>query len=132
MSNQKTQNRLTLAALIDQKERILARKNQTCDLYIKSLGGTVTVQAPTPSLIEDVLEMKGGDGDKYMTFQSVIDPCLRDSQIMDAYGVSDPMELVEKLFMPGEIAKISTECMKLAGYDAGSVTPADQVEKVKN
>lgn len=132
MEKKEKQEKLTLAELIDQKEKVLARKNQTSELYIKGLGGTVTVQAPAPSLLADVFKMQDGEGDKYLVFQSVAEPCLKDGGVMEAYGASDPLELMDKLFMPGEITMIAAECMKLAGYGAGSVTKAEQAEKVKN
>ena len=82
MEKKEKQEKLTLAELIDQKEKVLARKNQTSELYIKGLGGTVTVQAPAPSLLADVFKMQDGEGDKYLVFHSVTEPCLKDGGVM--------------------------------------------------
>ena len=43
MEKKEKQEKLTLAELIDQKEKVLARKNQTSELYFMGLGGIVTV-----------------------------------------------------------------------------------------
>lgn len=131
-AEKKVYEKLTLEALIAKKDAALSRKKRTAELFVEGLGGTVTIQAPSPSLLADVFEMHDADGDRYLIYRSVVDPCLSDSGVMEAYGASDPMELMDKLFMPGEIARIAAECMKLAGYSAGSVTKADQAEKVKN
>ena len=48
--------------------------------------------------------------------------------IRDAYGCVEPMEIVEKIFEPGEIPQIAVECLKLAGYIDG----VKAVDDIKN
>jgi len=122
------QTKITLKELIARKEQMLEAKKtpKTKELYIKSLDGTITVEGPTSALAKDAQEMT--DGDQYLVYQCVIDPCLKSKELQEAFGCVEPMEIVEKLFDPGEIPQISVECLRLAGYIDG----VKAVEDVKN
>ena len=120
--------KVTLKELLRRKEQMLEakKKPKTAELYIKSLDGTITVEGPTAALAKDAQEMDNGD--VYMAYQCVIDPCLKSKELQEAFGCVEPMEIVEKLFAPGEIPQISVECLKLSGYIGG----VQAVEEAKN
>ena len=69
--------------------------------------------------------MEAGEGDKYMCYECIKEPNLKDKELQEAFGCSSPMDIVEVIFKAGEIPQIAIECMKLAGYVGG-------VEAVKN
>ena len=55
--------KITLAELIRRKEQMLEskKKPKTATLYIKSLGGTITIESPTSDLARDAQDMDNGD-----------------------------------------------------------------------
>ena len=124
----KTQTKITLKELLRRKEQMLESKKtpKTKELYVKSLDGTITVEGPTSALAKDAQEMEQGDA--YLVFECVKDPCLKSKELQEAFGCVEPLEIVEKLFDPGEIPQISVECLRLSGYIDG----VRAVEDTKN
>ena len=120
--------KITLQELIRRKEQMLEAKRipKTANLYIKSLGGTITIESPTAALAKDAQEMDNGDA--YMVYSCVTEPCLKSRELQEAFGCIDPMEIVDKIFDPGEIPQIAIECLKLAGYIDG----VKVVDDIKN
>ena len=120
--------KITLAELIRRKEQMLEskKKPKTATLYIKSLGGTITIESPTADLARDVQDMDNGDA--YMVYSCVTEPCLKSKELQTAFECVEPMEIVEKIFEPGEIPQIAVECLKLAGYVDG----VKAVDDIKN
>ena len=111
--------KITLQELIRRKEQMLESKKQpkTATLYIKSLDGTITIESPTAALARDAQEMDNGDA--YMVYSCVTEPCLKSKELQTEFGCVDPMEIVDRIFEPGEIPQIAMECLKLAGYVDG-------------
>lgn len=127
--------KITLKALLEKKEQILNSKKtrKTAELYVKSLDGTITVIAPNRAIITDSAEMGGDDGtmgDVYIVYQCVTEPALKSKELQDAFECIEPMEIVEKLFLPGEINAIAKELLELAGYDQNGVRKV--TDDVKN
>ena len=120
--------KITLQELIRRKEQMLEAKRipKTANLYIKSLGGTITIESPTAALAKDAQEMDNGDA--YMVYSCVTEPCLKSRELQDAFGCVEPMEIVDKVFEAGEIPQIAMECMRLAGYVDG----VKVVDDIKN
>ena len=121
--------KLTLEQLIAKKEQAAAEKSKkkTAELYVKSLDACITIQKPDAKLMRDIMEME--DGNEYLVYQCCIDPCLKSKELLEAYGVAVPHEIVNEIFEPGEIGAISLKCAELAGYGEGSVR---LVEDIKN
>lgn len=119
--------KLTLKELIARKEQIIESKKQkkTKELYIKSLDSTITIECPTAALSKDAQEMDNGD--IYMVYSCVVEPCLRSKELQEAFECVEPMDIVEKIFDIGEIPQIAVECLKLAGY-MDSVKPIDEIK----
>lgn len=119
--------KLTLAELMKRKEQMLQakKKKETQDLYIKSIDATITIEEPDAALCRDANDMEAGEGDKYMCYECIKEPNLKDRELQEAFGCTTPMDIVELIFKAGEIPQIAIECMKLAGYVGG-------VDAVKN
>ena len=120
--------KITLAELMARKEQMLENRKTPVKqtLYIKSLDGTITIEAPTAALARDAQETENGDA--YMVYSCVVEPCLKSKELQTAFGCVEPMEIVDKVFAPGEIPQIAVECLKLAGYIDG----VKAVNDVKN
>ena len=122
------QTKITLQELLRRKEQMLEAKKtpKTAELYVKSLDGTITIEGPTSALAKDAQEMDNGDA--YLVYQCVTEPCLKAKELQEAYKCVEPMEIVEKIFDPGEIPQISVECLRLSGYIDG----VKVVDEIKN
>ena len=119
--------KLTLAELLRRKGQMLESKEtkKTLDLYVKSIDAVITVEEPSGALCRDANDMEPGEGDKYMCYECIVEPNLKDAEVQKQFGCTNPMDIVDVIFAPGEIPQIAIECMKLAGYMGG-------VEAVKN
>lgn len=119
--------KLTLTELLRRKEQMLESKKtkKTIDLYVKSIDATITIKEPDGALCRDANDMDAGVGDKYLCYECITEPNLKSKEVQDAFGCTEPMDVVDIIFEPGEIPQIAIECMKLAGYMGG-------VEQVKN
>ena len=122
------QTKITLQELVRRKEQMLEAKKvpKTRELYVKSLDGTITIEGATAALAKDAQELENGDA--YLVYECVKEPCLKAKELQTAFGCVEPMEIVEKLFDPGEIPQISVECLRLSGYIDG----VRAVEDTKN
>ena len=114
---------VSVKELIEKKDAIAANKAATVK-FVTSIG-TVVVKKPTKSMVLEALGRES-DGDAYLILQQVVEPDLKDSALQDAYGCVEPLDIVEKLFMPGEIVNFSRAIMKTSGYGV------DIVEDLKN
>jgi len=126
MNNKK----LTLGELISKKTQIKEAKEKTAEKYIQSLDGTVTIKILDRSFINDCTEMENGEGNAYIVYEGVTEPNLKDPQLHEAYGVKNPVDIVDAIFLPGEADSLSGEIVKLSGYGKDSIQ--DVVEEVKN
>lgn len=121
--------KLTLSDFIARKEqRERDRKSpQTDDLYIKSLGGYITVAEPTAAQIADARKMAGDSeeyGNAYIVYQCCVEPSLKSAELQ----CGEPRDTVLSIFKPGEVQTIAGHLMKMAGYDDDSVTVADKLK----
>jgi len=102
---------------------------KTKKLYIQSLDGYIIIEKPDRKLCLDALDMDDpSEADEYLVYESVVEPALKNPELHKAYAVVRPMEIVNAVFEPGEVANISKEILRFAGY-VDSVKP---VEDVKN
>lgn len=120
--------KITLQELLRRKEQMLEdkKKPKTATLYVKSLDGTIQIESPTSALAREAQDMENGDN--YMVYSCVTEPPLKSKELQEAFGCVEPMEIVEKIFEPGEIPQIAIECLKLAGYVDG----VKAVDDIKN
>ncbi len=122
----KAKNKVTIKDLIAKKDLFDSRKNKTTELLITSLEGTITIRKPSRELCLDALEMDKS-GDQYLVYNCVTEPNLKNEELQNEFGCVSPMEIVEKIFEPGEIASIAKACVELAGY-GDSVKVVDEIK----
>ena len=86
--------KITLAELIRRKEQMLEskKKPKTATLYIKSLGGTITIESPTSDLARDAQDMDNGDA--YMVYSCVTEPCRKSKELQTAFECVEPMRSI--------------------------------------
>lgn len=121
--------KVTLQDLIARAEQKKQDKKELRQLYIESLDGTITIIKPDRKLILEAMDMEDeSEGDKYLVYNCVVDPNLKDKELQQAYKVVSPMDIVDDVFEPGEIANISKEIVRLAGY----IDSVKVVDDIKN
>lgn len=117
---------VTLKDILKRKEFFENKKNQTMELFIKSLDGNIVIDKPDRELCMECIDMEDSlEGDKYFVYEIVKEPNLRDTELHEAFGVKVPSDIVDKIFDPGEISNIAKEGLKFAGY-------LDSVEAIDN
>lgn len=125
----KTPNKVTLDSLIKNAVKMKKKELDRVELYIESLDGTIIIEEPSRDLCMDALDIDDShEADKYMAYNCVISPNLKDKDLLEAYGCDSPADIVDILFKAGEISKISTEALRLAGYNNSSKV----VDEIKN
>lgn len=122
---------LSIKELIKRKAELKNHRNnkRKQTLHIESLGAHITIVEPDKALVMDALEMANDGGDEYMTYESVIEPNLKSTELHKEFGVEhDPIKIVDLIFLPGEVSRIAQSSIGLAGYgDSVKV-----VDKIKN
>lgn len=129
MSKQKV---ISIAELLQRKDQLKKKSNKTANLYIDSLDSEIVIKAPDRQLaFELISKAQAGDqtADAFAVLQCVIEPNLKDSSLQEGLGVLSPLDVVDALFSPGEVAAISSHILKLSGFGNG-VKQVD--EEVKN
>lgn len=102
---------ISIAELIEKKEAIEASKKAKYD--VETSAGTMTVKLPTRAFILEALALD--DPDSYIIVNSVVEPDLKDSKLLKAYGCLEPTDIVDKIFEAGEIGALSMHILKLVG-----------------
>ena len=129
--SKESMKKLTLDDFIRRKEQSQRDKRtpKTDELYI--LGGTITVEEPNMSLIEDSATFASGEGtseseaNAYLVYQSISEPSLKTPEL----STNDaPHKIVFDLFRPGEVQAIAQHLMKMAGYSNESVRTVDKIK----
>jgi hypothetical protein len=123
-------NKVTLKDLIARAEQSKADKKELRQLYVTSLDGTITIIKPDRAMVLEAMDMGNEeDGDRYLVYNCVVDPNLKDKDLQNAYKTVSPLDIVDKIFDPGEVASISKEIVRLAGY-IDSVKVVDDIKNV--
>lgn len=123
-------NKVTLKDLIARAEQSKADKKELRQLYVASLDGTITIIKPDRAMVLEAMDMGNEeDGDRYLVYNCVVEPNLKDKDLQNAYKTVSPLDIVDKIFDPGEVASISKEIVRLAGY-IDSVKVVDDIKNV--
>ena len=128
METKEIKKKLTIGDLIANADKIKGLKNETKELYIKSLDATITIMKPSRSTILDSDDLSREDKNFFLVYECIVDPNLKDALLQAAYGVTG-YEILDKIMDPGEMDNIAKEMIRFSGYDAGRVSV---VEDIKN
>lgn len=120
--------KLTIQDLLKQKEDLKTKKNQTRELYVPSLDGTIIVKMPTRDQCVTAMSMDTSNGDVFVVYECVVSPNLKDKELQKEFGCAEPTDIVTELFQPGEITSIATELVDMAGYKNGVKRVADEIK----
>jgi len=120
---------VTISELISRREELQTRKAELYD--VETSIGTLVCRIPSAGLVSEAWDMKStAEGNKYLVFQCVVEPNLKDKELQKAFKASEPFDVVTEIFLPGEVSKIAGHLLKLAGFE-GNITSKIHSE-VKN
>lgn len=122
--------RLTVTDLIKNKEKLEVKNGVEEEIYIERLGANVVVKKPEYSFLTEVNELARDEGSKidvdvYILYNTIVEPNLKDSELIKAFDCVEPMDIIPKLFEYGEIRNLARMVSQLAGT-------SNVVKKVKN
>ena len=134
MADNSSTKKLGFADMIKAKINKDKEKEKTVDIEIKSLGGLVTFVAPPVKLMKKTLDAAGkNDGEKAVQAQDyLIYSCCPEvknhyKELMKAYEVKIPSDLVDALFNAQEQQEIMKNLMEMSGFDIKAMQ-----EQIKN
>ncbi len=64
----------------------------------------------------ELIKSQMDDLNVHIVLAGMVDPNLKDKDLMAKYGAETPAELVKKMFLPGEVEDLSRAIEKLSGY----------------
>lgn len=98
---------------LPEKEVKLKRLSAIC-------GGPVIfkLRALTYSMAADIIKNQPEEMNVHIVLAGVIEPNLKNSELLAKYNAVTPAELIKKMLLPGEIEDLSREIEKLSGYRA--------------
>lgn len=109
---------ISVQDLIAKKEAIEAKKKQTYDF--ETSIGAVTATMPTLSFMTEMSNMEDSSAaDQFLILSMVTAPNLKDKELQQAYDCTEPLDIVQKLFLPGEIGELTKAILKTAGFGKG-------------
>lgn len=132
MANKDRDVKLTLSALIAKKADKEAARNRSEDMYIESLGGSITVTAPNRSIFYKAVDMTEDSvesqvySNMFLIYNSV--SLFRNQELLEAYDVIDNVEIVDRLLTVVEIKEVANKVMELGGF----ANPTKEKEELKN
>lgn len=97
----------------------------------KECGQDVTfkLRALTYEKSYDIMKLHQEDIEAYIVLDGIVEPSLRNNELMKKYGAITPIELIKKLFLHGEIIEISREIEKLSGFRIDTIETVNEVKK---
>ena len=120
--------------LIKKKKIIEDKKDKQVEIEVPETG-TFLFRIPNMLDYEDSeaygknRKQKGYESNKYLIHACCLEPNLKEPELLEAYEVKNPIDIVDKIFMVGEVSTIATTLVQKAGFDKDSYKV---VEKAKN
>lgn len=116
-------NTLDLLLKADIKEFVMPKKEIKIKRLSEKLQGDVIFKIKALSLdkIKEIRETNSNEFNIHIVLEGVIEPSLKDKNLIEKFGVITPAELVKKILVAGEIEDIYNEISKLSGYNGSTV-----------
>lgn len=121
---------VTIEELISKRDEIKAKRQNLYEL--ETSIGVVVARVPDNKLVADSWNMTDSmEGNKYIILNSVVSPNLKDKTLQKSFNCVEPLDIVPALFDAGEIARIASALLNLAGYKGEKIVPK-LYKEVKN
>ena len=124
--------KLTITDLLKNKEQYKVKSDIKEEVFIERLDSTITIKKPERSLCMEAVQLtkddNGTTADIFLVYNVVVEPNLKDKNLLKEFGCVEPTDIVEKIFEAGEIMQISQVALELSGYNSG----VKRVKDIKN
>ena len=122
----KTKATLSAKDLIAKKGLIEKKKTKNINLEVSGLG-LMTFRTPSTEDLMDANEYSGRSQD-YLIFNCSVEPNLRNKELQDAFEAEEPVDIVNKVFLPGEISELAERLTESAGFNDKAVKLVDDLK----
>lgn len=72
-------------------------------------------------VLEDLRESNTKDFNIHTVLEGVVEPNLKNKELMEKFNAITPVDLVKKLLLPGEIEDLYHAISKLSGYGTNTI-----------
>lgn len=98
------------------------------EVTIRAIPGQRFTEIATSAVDEDgnADSARSYEANIVTALEAIVEPDLKNKELLEHFGCITPKDLLQKLFLGGEIARIAGEVTELSGYGK------DDEEKVKN
>lgn len=119
---------LNAETLLKKKKIIEDIKNKKIDITIEELG-TFRFRIPRSDDFEALGGFEEAQKDLYLVYSCCDSPNLKDENLQKAFDINgEPFEIVNEIFLPGQVKKITEKLLEASGYNDRAV----KIEKIKN
>lgn len=97
------------------------------EIKIKRLTETLNndvifkIKALSLDKLKELRETNSGDFYIHTIIEGVIEPSLKDKNLIEKFSAITPVDLVKKLLVAGEIEDVYLEISKLSGYSGSTI-----------
>lgn len=106
--------------------------NLTKEVKIKSIPSPLTIRAVTKEEFAEYSKISKGDPQKLMelmVINNTVEPNFKSATLLEAFKVTNPKDLINKVLLSGEFFAIAEEIGKLSEFDLDINA---KVEQAKN
>ena len=108
---------LDAKTLLERKNLLEKRKQKEFEVEVKDLG-VFKLRTPTTADLIDAREYGGGDYEnEFIVYTCTVEPNLKSQELQQGFEVKDPVDIVNEIFLPGEVAELATILVKSAGFN---------------
>lgn len=123
---------LNAKELIKKRDLINQKKNKEIEIEVPETG-TFIFRLPTLEDYEDSEAYAKGRkkqtlANNYLLHACCLEPNLRDEELLKAYDCKDPVDIIEKILLVGEITSIADALVKKAGFDKDNIKVVDKIK----
>lgn len=104
-------------------KRVTERTGERRSALVEVDGvGVVKIIEPTPAIIDDAIKLGDEEGDVHVLAECIVEPSMKDAELLKALAVPTPHEVVKKVFpRRGDRATLARKILALGGYDGSGV-----------
>lgn len=118
--------------LIKKRQLIEDNKNKEFGIEVPDLG-TFIFRIPTLEDYEDAEAYSKSRknqmlANNYLVHACCVEPNLRDEELLKEFECKDPIDIIEKIFLFGQITNIADILVKKAGYDKENMKIVDKIK----
>lgn len=108
---------LNAKTLLERKNLLEKRKQKEFEVEVKDLG-VFKLRTPITADLIDAREYGGGNReDEYVIYACTLEPNLKSQELQSGFEVKDPVDIVNEIFLPGEVAELATILVRSAGFN---------------